>query len=36
MSKFEVLQNNSIDKEIKKIDTISNYSWELARKQNFW
>jgi ABC-type multidrug transport system fused ATPase/permease subunit len=36
MSKFEILQNNSIDKEIKKIDTISNYSWELARKQNFW
>lgn len=36
MSKFEILQNSSIDKEIKKIDTISDYSWELARKQNFW
>lgn len=36
MSKFEILQNNSIEKEIKKIDTISDYSWELARKQNFW
>lgn len=36
MSKFEILQNSSIDKEIKKIDAISDYSWELARKQNFW
>lgn len=36
MSKFEVLQNDSIDKEIQKIEKISNYSWQLARKQNFW
>jgi ABC-type multidrug transport system fused ATPase/permease subunit len=36
MSKFEILQSNSINKEIDKIDDISDYSWELARKQNFW
>lgn len=36
MSKFEILQNNSIDKELRKMDKISDYSWELARKQNLW
>lgn len=36
MSKFEVLQNNSIKKEIEKINVISDYSRDLARKQNFW
>ncbi len=36
MSKFEVLQNKSIDKELKKIEDISDYSWALARRQNFW
>ncbi|MBP6921607.1 ABC transporter ATP-binding protein, partial [Candidatus Gracilibacteria bacterium] len=36
MSKFEILQNNSIDRELKKMDKISDYSWELARKQNLW
>ncbi|MBP7773488.1 ABC transporter ATP-binding protein [Candidatus Gracilibacteria bacterium] len=36
MSKFEVLQNNSINKEIEKLNTISDYSRDLARKQNFW
>ncbi len=36
MSKFEILQNNSIERELKKMDKISDYSWELARKQNLW
>lgn len=36
MSKFEILQNNSIARELKKINTISDYSWLLARKQNLW
>jgi len=36
MSKFEVLQNNSIKKEIEKLNIISDYSRDLARKQNFW
>lgn len=36
MSKFEVLQNKTIRKEIQKINDISNYSRDLARKQNFW
>lgn len=36
MSKFEILQNNSVTKEIKKMDLISDYSWSLARKQNLW
>lgn len=36
MSKFEILQNNSIKRELKKMDKISDYSWELAKKQNLW
>ena len=36
MSKFEILQNNSISRELKKMDIISDYSWSLARKQNLW
>lgn len=36
MSKFEILQNKTIHKEIQKIDAISDYSRDLARKQNFW
>lgn len=36
MSKFEILQNNSIIKEIAKLDSIYRYSWDLARRQTFW
>ncbi len=36
MSKFEILQNSSVQKEIDKMDTIFDYSWELARKQTLW
>lgn len=36
MSKFEILQSKTIEKEIQKIHLISDYSRDLARKQNFW
>ena len=36
MSKFEVLQNNSVEKETAKMDDIYDYSWDLARRQTFW
>ncbi len=36
MSKFEILQNNSVTQELNKMDMFSNHSWWLARKQNFW
>ncbi len=36
MSKFEILQNNSVWKETKKLDDIYDYSWDLARKQTLW
>ena len=36
MSKFEILQNNSVEKEVEKMDTIFDYSWDLARRQTFW
>gem|GEM_PF-2477950 len=36
MSKFEILQNNSVNKEIDKMDDINDYSWDLARRQTFW
>lgn len=36
MSKFEVLQNNGIEREVKKVTDISDVSRDLARKQNVW
>lgn len=36
MSKFEILQNNSIEREIKKMNGIFDYSWDLSRRQTFW
>jgi ABC-type multidrug transport system fused ATPase/permease subunit len=36
MSKFEILQNNSVEKETDKMDDIFDYSWDLARRQTFW
>jgi ABC-type multidrug transport system fused ATPase/permease subunit len=36
MSKFEILQNNSVVKEVEKIDHISDYSWDLSRRQSLW
>lgn len=36
MSKFEILQNSSVDKEMDKMDRIYDYSWDLARRQTFW
>lgn len=36
MSKFEILQNNSVVKEVEKMDAIYDYSWDLARRQTFW
>ncbi len=36
MSKFEILQNNSVEKETEKMDVVYDYSWYLARKQTLW
>lgn len=36
MSKFEILQNNSVEKEIGRMDAIFDYSWHLAEKQTLW
>jgi len=36
MSKFEILQNNSVEREIEKMNTVLDYSWDLSRRQTFW